>query len=329
MRRAAIGIDIGGTNIKLGLVDEKGKVLLRGTFLTKYIRNNSSSRPYTRSEFLSKLVTHVEILRIEARTRKLTLAGVGIGAPGPINVERGFVYFFPNIPGWINTPLKSILESKLKMPVFVDNDANAMALGEFYFGAGRGAKSMIALTLGTGVGGGLVIDGKLFHGQSFSAAELGHMSVDPNGPRCACGNRGCIETFVGNSYFVKEVRASLEAGQKSLLNRWIKKEGKALSPKLVQEAARAGDVYSRAQWKKTGGRLGTFLAGLVNILNPERIVVGGGIAMGGDLVLAPVRAALKKKAFPIASRFVKVVPAVLGNDAGLVGAAALAFSKRT
>jgi glucokinase len=315
--RAAIGIDIGGTNIKLGLVNEKGKVLLRDTFPS---RSASSKRM-----LLGQLVEHIQALRSEARRLKLNLAGIGVGAPGPIDVERGFVYFFPNIPGWKNTPLKKILERKLKMPVFVENDANAMALGEFYFGAGRGVKNLLALTLGTGVGGGIVIGGKLFHGHSFSAAELGHMSVDPNGPRCVCGNRGCIETFIGNGYFVKEVRAALDSGQKSLLNRWIKKERRVLTPQLVQEAARAGDGFSRAQWQKTGERLGTFLAGLVNALNPQRIVVGGGIALGGDLILGPARSALKKKAFPIASRFVKVVPAVLGNDAGFVGAAALTF----
>ena len=316
MRRAAIGVDIGGTHVKLGLVSERGRVLLRDTFLTR--------QAHSRSEFLQKLVTHVEILKAEARTRKLRLAGVGIGAPGPVDVARGFVYFFPNIPGWKNTPLQKILQKKLRVRVRVDNDANAMALGEFRFGAGRGSSNMVALTLGTGVGGGLVLDGKLFHGSDFSAAEIGHMVVDPNGPRCGCGMRGCIETFVGNGYFVKEVRAALRAGQKSILKKWLR-EGRELSPKLVQEAARRGDAYSKAQWRRTGQRLGMFLAGIVNLLNPERIVIGGGIALGGGLVLTPVRTAVKKKAFPSASRFVKVVPAVLGPDAGLVGAAALAL----
>ena len=326
MKRAAIGIDIGGTNVKLGLVDERGRVLLRDTFLTRHARS--------RVEMLNKLVAHIGTLATEARSRGLRLMGIGIGAPGPIDVERGYVYFFPNIPGWKNTPLKKILQKRQRLPVFVDNDANAMALGESIFGAGlrstgsgQGARNIIFLTLGTGVGGGLVIDGKLFHGSTFSAAELGHMVVDSKGPLCACGNRGCIESFVGNGYFVREVRARLK-GKKSLLRRWME-EGKELTPKLVQEAALRGDAFSKAQWELTGERLGTFLAGLTNLLNPDRIVIGGGIALGGELVLAPIRAALKKKAFPIASRFVKVVPAVLGNDAGLVGAAALVLSRHS
>ena len=146
MARAAIGIDIGGTNVKLGLVNEKGKVLLHDTFLT--------GAHASRKELLDKLVEHIEILKKEARYRKLTLVGIGIGAPGPIDVERGFVYFFPNIPGWENTPLKKILQKRTKLPVFLDNDANAMAWGEYCFGAGRGCKNMIGLTLGTGIGGG-------------------------------------------------------------------------------------------------------------------------------------------------------------------------------
>ena len=325
-KKAAIGVDIGGTNVKLGIVDERGKVLLRDTFETK--------QATTREQFLRKLVSHIEILEVESKRRGLVLAGVGVGAPGPIDVERGFVYFFPNIPGWKDTPLKRILEKRTGLAVHVDNDANAMALGEFRFGAGRPStgqghapRNVIFLTLGTGIGGGLVIDGKLFHGSTFSAAEIGHMGVDPKGPLCACGNRGCIEAFVGNAYLTRAVAADLRAGQKSLLRRWVLKEGKPLTPKLIQEAARAGDAYSKAVWRLLGERLGSFLAGLVNLLNPERIVIGGGIALGGDLILAPARQALKKKAFPIASRFVKVMPAVLGNDAGLVGAAALAFSK--
>ena len=317
MTRAAIGVDIGGTNVKLGLVDERGKVLLRDTFRTTQTRS--------RTELLDKLAIHISLLKEEARTRKLKLAGVGIGAPGPIDVERGFVYFFPNISGWKNTPLKKILEKKLRLSVFVDNDANTMALGESCFGAGKGAKNVIALTLGTGVGGGLVLGGKLFHGSTFSAAEIGHMVVDSEGPLCACGNRGCIEAFVGNGYFTRQVRERLKS-RKSILKKWMK-EGQELTPKLVQDAARSGDVFAKEQWKLTGERLGSFLAGLVNLLNPERIVIGGGIALGGELVLAPIRSAMKKKAFPIASRFVRVMPAVLGNDAGLVGAAALAFSK--
>ena len=317
MKRVAVGVDIGGTNVKLGLVDERGKVLLHDTFLT---RDHSSKK-----ELLDKLVEHIQLLRREAARCKLKVAGIGIGAPGPIDVERGFVYSLTNIPGWENTPLKQLLKKILKMPVFVDNDANAMAWGEYRFGAGRGSKHMIGLTLGTGLGGGIVMNGKLFHGPHYSAAEIGHMIIDVNGPLCGCGRRGCIETFVGNGYFVKDVQEHLDAGGRSILRDWVK-DGRKLTPKLVQEAAQSGDKLALGQWAKTGATLGTFLAGLVNVLNPERIVIGGGVALAGPLIFGPVRLAIRKKAFPIASRFVKVLPAVLGPDAGLIGAAALALS---
>jgi glucokinase len=242
-------------------------------------------------------------------------------------VERGFVYFFPNIPGWKNTPLKALLEKRLKLPVFVDNDASVMALAEFEFGAGRGAKNVIALTLGTGVGGGLVIDGKLFHGPRYSAAEIGHLVINEDGPRCGCGSRGCVETYVGSGYFVCEVKRRLKKGAQSVLKKWVK-EGREMTPLLAAQAARRGDVFSKKIWQETGAHLGTALAGLLNILNPEKIILGGGIAQNGGLLFRPLRAALNKKAFPIAARSVRVVPAKLGVDAGLIGAAALAFAEQ-
>lgn len=314
-QKAFIGVDIGGTSVRLGVVNSSGRILARESFLT--------TSALGRTAFLDVLSGHISDLKKEAAKRGLRVAGVGIGAPGPIDVERGFVYSFPNIPGWKNTPLKAILEKRLKMTVRVDNDANAMALGECRFGAGKGARYLIALTLGTGVGGGLVIGGKLFHGSTFSAAEIGHIIVDPGGVRCGCGNHGCIETFVGSRYFVERARRMLKGG-KSLLKQWVR-EGAELAPPLVAKAARSGDRLSKELWNETGDRLGTMLAGLCNVLNPERVVIGGGIAQNGGLLFGPLKRALRKKAFPIAARSAKVVSARLGVDAGLIGAAALAM----
>jgi len=319
-QKAAIGVDIGGTSVKLGVVNSQGRVLEYRSFLT--------DKRKSRKKQLDTLAAHIQELIRLAKNKKLKVLGVGIGAPGPIDVERGFVYFFPNIPGWKNTPLKAILERRLKLPVAVDNDANAMALGEFLFGAGRGAKNIIALTLGTGVGGGIVMGGRLFHGSHYSAAEIGHLVINENGPRCGCGSRGCIETYVGNGYFIKEVERRLRTGQKSVLRAWLKKKEK-LTPLLVSQAAQNGDRFSQEIWRETGEHLGTALAGLVDVLNPEKIILGGGIAQNGKLLFNPVIKTLRKKAFPIASRSVKVVPAALGVDAGLVGAAALVLVNRT
>lgn len=319
MIKAALGVDIGGTSIKLGLVSSQGKLLLRSTFPTESTQG--------RKKLLGNLVWHIQTLCAEAKKNKIQVLGVGIGAPGPIDVEKGLVYFFPNIPGWKNTALKTLLEARLKMPVFLDNDANAMALGEFTFGAGKGVKNGIALTLGTGVGGGIVMNGKLFHGPSYSAAELGHVTLNEDGPSCGCGSRGCIETYVGNGYFVKEMERRLKSGEKSILNNWVYKEGRELTPLLVAQAARQKDALSIALWKETATHLGTALAGFVNVLNPEKVILGGGIAQNKEFIFKTVRETLKKKAFPIAFRSVKVVPAELGVDAGLIGAAALVLSE--
>lgn len=316
MKKAAIGVDIGGGSVKLGIVSVEGRVLAREFFLTTSTKG--------REAMLDVLTSHIFDLKRTAKKKGLSLQGIGIGAPGPIDVERGFIYFFPNIPGWKNTPLKECLEKRLGLPVLVDNDASVMALAEFRFGAGRGARNMIGLTLGTGVGGGLVMDGKLFHGHRYSAAEIGHMVLNEDGPLCRCGGRGCIETYVGSGYFVQEVRKRL-AGRKSILKQWIAKNGKELSPFLVGQAAQRGDAFALEIWEDTGKRLGTLLAGLVNVLNPDRIVLGGGIAQNKKFLFKPVIRTLKKKAFPIAGRSVKVMPAALGVDAGLIGAAALAF----
>ncbi len=319
MKQAAIGVDIGGTNVKMGLVDVRGRIVSQTTFLTEA----GAGRP----QLMRRLVAGIRTLSQEARLRGIRVLGAGIGAPGAIDVEKGRVYFFPNLPGWKNVPLKTDLTRALRLPVFLDNDANAMALGEFLFGAGRGCRDMIALTLGTGIGGGIVLGGKLFHGHAFSAAEVGHIVISEDGPVCGCGNRGCVETFIGNGYFVRELQKKMKQGRRSVLSKWTA-SGKELTPLLAAQAARAGDALAKEAWNTAGERLATALAGLINVLNPERIILGGGVAQNGPILFKPLVRALHKKAFPIAACSVKVLPAALGVDAGLIGAASLVFAAR-
>ncbi len=320
MKKAAIGVDIGGGSIKLGVVDERGRLHLKQSFRTDSVNGKDAQ--------IELLIKNIKVLSVDARKAGFVVGGVGVGAPGPIDVEKGFVYFFPNIPGWKNTPLKTILEKKLKCLVRVDNDANAMALAEFTFGAGKNCRAAIALTLGTGIGGGILLDGKLFHGPEFSAAEIGHLIINEKGPLCACGNHGCIETYVGTRYFVAEVRRRMEAGAQTILKNWLKEKNEALSPYLVKMAAKKGDHFSKSMWRDTGNHLGTALAGLVNILNPERIILGGGIAEKADILFNSVRDTIRKKSFPVASRSVKVVPAFFGEEAGIIGAASLVLNRK-
>ena len=317
MKKMAVGVDIGGGSVKLGLVLRSGKIIARDVFQTEPKAGVQT--------LVSALTASIKRLLLYAKKQGEEVIGVGIGAPGPICHKTGLVYSLTNIRGWKSVYLGRRLRKRLKLPVFIDNDANVMALGEFYYGAGVGTKNLITLTLGTGIGGGLIIDGRLFRGPFFSAAEVGHMIINEKGPLCACGTRGCIEAYVGSGYFTRLVKKRLKR-EKSLLKKWIHEKGVFITPRLVAEAARQGDAFSKQIWKETGEHLGTVLAGLVNLLNPEKIILGGGIAQSGDLLFGPVRDTIKKKAFLIASSSVKVVSAQLGVDAGIVGSAALVFS---
>lgn len=314
MKKFAIGVDIGGTNTAVGLVTPQGKILKKVEFPT-----SSYSGP---SGFVGRLDQEVRSLLNKCSLSKKGCSGVGIGAPGPIDVRRGFIYSFINIKGWDNVPLKALVTKRLGLQTFVDNDVNVMALAEYLYGAGRGSKHLLCLTLGTGIGGGIILDGKLFRGPAFSAAELGHMVFNEEGPPCACGSRGCLETYIGSRYLVGMVKEAIHKGVPTRLSSVPSKE---LTPKMIYQAAMKKDRLAIQIFTQMGERLGWALAGLCNLLNPQIIIIGGGVSQARDLILNPVRAALKAKAYPIASRSVKVVLAQLGIDAGLVGAAGLVF----
>lgn len=319
MRRPlAIGVDLGGTNTRVGLVRKTGssvRIVAKCEFKTR------SAGPKTFVEDVSKITLR---LLADCKVSKAALAGIGIGAPGSIDVARGFVHFLPNVPGWKNVPLKSLVARRTSLPVVVDNDANAMALGECRFGAARGAKNAVFLTLGTGIGGGLLIGGKLFHGSKFSAAEIGHLRWGAGSVRCGCGARGCIETEIGNSYLEAKIERDLKRGVKTSLRAIWRKTPRIDRLAAVDAAAQRGDRYSIGFWKNSGQILGDFLAGICNLLNPEVIVIGGGMSKAGRFLFGPLKATLKKSAFPAAAG-VRIVPAKFGADAGITGAASLAF----
>lgn len=296
MVKFAIGIDLGGTYTKLALVGSNGKI---------FQRSRLSTTAYgTKEKLLKAIVSEIEKILARARLPKRRLAGVGIGLPGPVDFKRGLVYDLTNVPGWKNTPLKRLLERKLGLPVLADNDVNVMALGECRFGAGRGAKYAVCITLGTGVGGGIIIDGEIYRGPSFSAGEVGHMPLKEEGLACNCGGYGCLERYVGNRYISDEFGST---------------------PETLSAAARKGDRAAIEAWERIGKRVGTTLAGVVNLLNPEKIIIGGGLAGAGELLFVPIRKMVKRRAMPVARKAVKIVKARLGNDAGMIGAAALFF----
>ncbi|NQT96001.1 MAG: ROK family protein [Candidatus Omnitrophica bacterium] len=311
--KSIIGVDIGATFVKIGLVDAKGKILHKDSFATKKHKN--------RDKLLSEIVDRVDRLALGNRSN---IAGVGVGVPGPVLFKKGIVYNLTNIKGWKRVPLKSILSKRLKgMPIVVDNDANCACLGEALWGAAKGYRDIVCITLGSGVGGGIMIDGRVYRGRNYSAAEIGHICIDRNGPRCNCGSNGCFETFGGNNYIVKEVVSRLNKGERSSVLELAGNKYTNITPKLLDKAARQGDKFSIKAWEKVGLNIGIGLAGIVNVLNPEIIVIGGGLSKAGEHLFGSIRETVKARAMDIFTKGLKIKRAKFIEDAGIVGAAAL------
>ena len=300
-----LGADVGATNTKTVLVDEQGEI-----FATM---NRPTLARKGRDAMIERLILTLKDTVKKAGANMKDVAGVGIGFAGPLDPEKGIVFNPPNLPEWFNVPLRDILTQKLNVPVSLDNDANLVALGEYWKGAGRGAKSLVCLTLGTGVGGGIVLDGKILHGAGGIAGELGHVTVVRNGRRCGCGNRGCLEVYASSRGLVSRMQ--------ELLNRKKTVKYDKLTPEDIGKQALSGDKLARKAIRDTGVTLGVAIASLVNILNPDVVVVGGGISKIGDLLLNPIREEVAKRAFPKAVEGLKIVKAELGDNAGAIGAA--------
>lgn len=315
MKRYVIAIDLGGTNIKVAVIKNEDKIINKISVPTKKYKNKTAL-----IEGLSQLI--LSLIKKSGLTRNDVL-GIGIGAPGLIDSKKGVIHRLVNIKGFSEVPLKKIMEKKTGIPTFLDNDVNVMTLGELYYGAGKGAKNMICITLGTGVGGGIVIDGALYRGSSLSAGEIGHMPLNETGPRCNCGGFGCMEKFVGNRYIVEAIIKKIRKDRKTIISKLVKGNLKKITPEIISLAAKRGDKLARETWEEIGCYLGVTLAGVINLLNPERIVIGGGVADAGRFLFEAIRNTIKKRAMDVPAGCAKVVKARLGRDAGLIGAAVL------
>ena len=310
-----IAVDIGGTNTKIALINKRYDILEKLVLETRY---------YTSPKELLKAVS--DGIQILLKIRKLTkknISGIGIGIAGLVDFKKGIVHSLTNIPGWNNVNLKKVFEQKIGIRTFVDNDVNVMTLGEFHRGAGRGAKDLVCITLGTGVGGGIVINGELYRGSTFSAGEIGHIPISEEGPRCNCGGIACIESFVGNRYLINDIKRSLKNKKTGLLAKIIKEDPSMLTPMSIDKAARKGDRFAIDFWKKAGERIGIMLSGVINFLDPDRVVIGGGIAEAGKFLFGPIRKTVQKRAMKIQRSHTKIVKAGLAQNAGLIGAAVL------
>ncbi len=316
-KRWIVGVDLGGTNIVVGLVPiEGGDVLGLRTLPTDSGRG---------AKFVVDRIVHMvndaiaEVTEAHGTTQA-AVAGVGIGSPGPLNRKTGTVINTPNL-GWRNFPLRDLISNSVKLPCTLDNDANCATYGEWWLGAGRGTQSLVGFTLGTGIGGGIVLNGEIYHGCSDVAGEIGHMTIDSNGRKCKCGNYGCLEQYASGPAIASRAVEGMEAGAESLLEEMVDGKLDDVTAATVYEAAVQGDPYATEVMKDTAKFLGAGVASMINILNPEMVVIAGGVTRAGDHLFTPLIAEVRRRAFRSAQECCRIVPAELPGTAGVVGAA--------
>jgi glucokinase len=332
----AIGVDLGGTNLRIAAVDESGALVEKVTTGTQVKRG--------RDAVIDDMVAAIRALTSKFQG-KSKLLGVGIGVPGIIDKYTGMVRESPNLPGWSDYPVRDVIEQKLQTPIFLENDANVAALGENWLGAAKGNDDVCMITLGTGVGGGLVLRQRVWHGMTGMAGEIGHMTVDPNGPRCGCGSFGCLEAYASATAVVRMAREAIAGGQADQLKRTASDDAE-FSARSVFNLALQGDGPARQIFAKVGWALGIGLANLINLLNLRMYVIGGGVSAGWQAFAPTMFEEVFRRCFvyaatvpdeiqgpqegasaelkPLASaRRTIITRALLGSDAGLYGAARL------
>ncbi len=308
-----IGVDLGGTRVRAVLTDGSGKFLARTEKLTKAYKG--------KAYVIDRIVEVVNTIMDGADHSQIV--GLGLGAPGPTNPHSGMVYSPPNLPGWTNVPLGEILEDRLKIPAYIGNDATLAALGEYTFGAGKDYRYLVYITVSTGIGGGIIDNGRMIEGAKGAAGEIGHMTIEPFGPRCNCGNQGCLEVLASGTGIRRRALEMLESGRKSLLTELSGGDLKKVDAMLVDQAARLGDQASIELIEQTAVYLGIGITNLLHLLNPEIIVFGGGVANSGDLMMQIITEEVNRRAMPIFRENLKLVSTNLGGDVGLYGAVAL------
>ena len=312
MGQAVIGVDLGGTNLRTALVGPTGEILAKNKEPTP------ASEGYLK--VIDRLVANITQQREKAKQLGLNITAIGVGAPGVILPGSGIVVKSPNFPDWNNLPLRQELEKTLSLPVCIENDANAAALGEQWRGAAKDVGSMIFLTLGTGVGGGIVYEGRIWGGAHGMAGEVGHMTIVPDGRQCGCGNRGCLEMYASSRGIVMSYLAAVQPG--------AAEDVRNISSADIYRAASGGDSCALQVMREMGRYLGIGIANLINILNPAMVVIGGGVKEAWQLFIEATREEISRRAFSYPAERTLIVPSVLGDDAGMVGAAAVALQLR-
>jgi glucokinase len=311
MDEAIIAMDMGGTQLRFALLDREYRLLAR---------HAEATCPEEGPEpVLERIVARMKALGEQVGWDKIE--AVGVAAPGPLDPFRGVILHAPNLPGWRDVPVVEHLHQALGAPVFMGNDANLGALAEQRRGAGRDHADVVYITVSTGIGGGVISDGQMVLGHRGLAGEVGHMTLEPQGPRCSCGNRGCLEALASGTAIARQARELVQAGARTLMVELAGGDLQRISAKLAHEAADRGDVVAVDLFRQAGRYLGISMANLMYILNPSLIVVGGSVAKAGHLLFVPMQATIRERTYEAFWRDCPVVPAALGDDVGLVGAA--------
>ena len=316
--RYVIGIDIGGTNVVVGTVAEDGSEVVGLVSEPTRVERGPDA-------ILDRIVQLARASQSQAGTRDVV--GVGIGSPGPLDRSAGVVLLTPNL-GWTDMPVRDRIGKALDLPATLDNDANCAVLGEWWRGAARGGRFVVGLTIGTGVGGGIVLDGNVYHGASDMAGELGHMTIDSTGRRCKCGNYGCLEAYASGPAIAARAVEGIDAGVDTGLPRYVDGDLSRITAQVVYDAAHDGDAYALEVVRDTAKFLGAGVANILNIFNPDVVVICGGVTMAGDELFVPLRGEVRRRAFKPAVKVCRIVPGSLPGTAGVVGAAAAFLRER-
>lgn len=312
--KSAVAVDIGGTTFSVAVVNERGEMAA--------LEEEETRASEGAEAVLGRIVSTIRRVMSNGCMTNSDVVGIGMGIPGLHDRHQGVVLTSPNLK-WENVPVRQWIGTAIGTEVYMDGDVRVAAIGEKYFGAAGGCDNFVFITLGTGIGSGVFIDGELYRGPGGYAGEVGHQTIVENGPLCGCGNYGCVETLAGNGGIVRRAIEALEKEEAPLLLQEVGGEPANITPAALYRAAQAGCSVSRRVLSDTGYYVGTAMANLVNVLNPERIIVGGGVAQAGEMILGPMRETIRKRAMRPNAGMVRVIPAQLGRNAGLLGAAAM------
>ncbi|HEX9114801.1 MAG TPA: ROK family protein [Anaerolineae bacterium] len=312
-----LAVDLGGTQIRAALCDPSGQMLRR------------VARPTRAQEGRDVVLERIYRTIGEALegTPLDQVIAIGIGAPGPLNPSTGIILRAPNLPGWQDTPLRSLVSQRFSLPTYLGNDANLAGLAEHKYGAARGIDDMIYLTISTGIGGGIITNGQMLLGARGLAAEPGHMIIDPAGPLCGCGGHGCLETLAAGPAITRDVVKRLQAGKKSKISKMVNGDLSKIDARIVDEAAQAGDRLAVAAFRRAGHALGIGIVNLLRLFNPRMIVLGGSVTKAGPLLFEPMNEVLRDPAFADYTEGLAIAQAALGDDVGLLGAVALVVTE--